>query len=41
MHLENIYLVEDRVIQIGEQHVIIDADIAELYGVETGILIKP
>jgi len=35
MHLQGHELVEDRIIEINHQHVIIDADVADLYGVET------
>ena len=35
MQLTEHELVEDKIVEIHHQHVIIDSDVAELYGVET------
>jgi hypothetical protein len=35
MHISILQAVEDKVIEIRNQHVIIDSDVAQLYGVET------
>ncbi|HAU1484600.1 TPA: ORF6N domain-containing protein [Legionella pneumophila] len=35
MHISEIVNVEDKIIEIHNQHVIIDSDVAALYGVET------
>ena len=33
--------LQDRIIELRDQHVLLDADVAQIYGVETRDIIKP